>query len=109
MDIGTTIKDKRLVEYLEMLYQDRQPKGRADIAWELLCLFTTYYDLAKLRLVRDFYFGKAFNHVSKRLGVIALHGTKTQRVAAILLSIIVLVLISEAVSAWARARVAKSK
>lgn len=34
---------------------------------------------------------------------------ETNRVAAILLSIIVLVLISEAVSAWARARVAKAK
>ena len=34
---------------------------------------------------------------------------ETQRVAAILLSIIVLVLVSEAVSAWARARVAKAK
>lgn len=34
---------------------------------------------------------------------------ETQRVAAILLSIIVLVLISEVVSAWARARVAKAK
>ncbi len=34
---------------------------------------------------------------------------ETQRVAAILLSIIVLVLISEAVSAWARARVSKAK
>ncbi len=34
---------------------------------------------------------------------------ETQRVAAILLSIVVLVLISEAVSAWARARVAKAK
>ncbi|NNF76959.1 MAG: ABC transporter permease subunit, partial [Rhizobiales bacterium] len=34
---------------------------------------------------------------------------ETQRVAAILLSIVVLVLLSEAVSAWARARVAKAK
>jgi phosphonate transport system permease protein len=34
---------------------------------------------------------------------------ETHRVAAILLSIVVLVLISEAVSAWARARVAKAK
>jgi len=34
---------------------------------------------------------------------------ETHRVAAILLSIIVLVLVSEAVSAWARARVAKAK
>lgn len=34
---------------------------------------------------------------------------ETERVAAILLSIIVLVLVSEAVSAWARARVAKAK
>lgn len=34
---------------------------------------------------------------------------ETQRVAAILLSIVVLVLISEAVSAWARARVARAK
>lgn len=34
---------------------------------------------------------------------------ETQRVAAILLSIVVLVLVSEAVSAWARARVAKAK
>ena len=34
---------------------------------------------------------------------------ETQRVAAILLSIIVLVLVSEAVSAFARARVAKAK
>jgi phosphonate transport system permease protein len=34
---------------------------------------------------------------------------ETERVAAILLSIIVLVLISEVVSAWARARVAKAK
>lgn len=34
---------------------------------------------------------------------------ETQRVAAILLTIIVLVLISEAISAWARARVAKAK
>ena len=34
---------------------------------------------------------------------------ETERVAAILISIIVLVLVSEAVSAWARARVAKAK
>ena len=34
---------------------------------------------------------------------------ETQRVAAILLSIVVLVLVSEAISAWARARVAKAK
>jgi phosphonate transport system permease protein len=34
---------------------------------------------------------------------------ETTRVSAILISIIVLVLISEAVSAWARARVAKAK
>jgi len=34
---------------------------------------------------------------------------ETQRVAAILLSIVVLVLLSEAASAWARARVAKAK
>ncbi len=34
---------------------------------------------------------------------------ETERVAAILLSILVLVLISEAVSAWARARVLKMK
>lgn len=34
---------------------------------------------------------------------------ETHRVAAILLSIVVLVLVSEAVSAWARARVAKAK
>ncbi len=34
---------------------------------------------------------------------------ETERVAAILLSIIFLVLISEAVSAWARARVMKMK
>jgi len=34
---------------------------------------------------------------------------ETQRVAAILLSIIVLVLVSEVISAWARARVAKAK
>lgn len=34
---------------------------------------------------------------------------ETTRVSAILVSIIVLVLVSEAVSAWARARVAKAK
>jgi len=34
---------------------------------------------------------------------------ETERVAAILLSIIVLVLISEALSAWARASVSKAK
>jgi ABC-type phosphate/phosphonate transport system permease subunit len=34
---------------------------------------------------------------------------ETTRVSAILLSIVAIVLVSEAVSAWARARVAKAK